>query len=75
MRTRLTALVALLVSEFVLAPLAPATEEPFAALAVERLADAKPIGDLALPGLDGRIVRLPQDVRGKVVLLGFFTTT
>lgn len=51
-----------------------AAEDPFAALAVQRLTSPSPAPDLALPGLDGRTVRL-KDFQGKVVLLGFFTTT
>lgn len=51
-----------------------AAEDPFAALAVQRFASPSPVPDLALPGLDGRTVRL-EDFQGKVVLLGFFTTT
>jgi hypothetical protein len=75
MEMRVMALVTLLVSGPLLAHTASAAEDPFAALRVERLADPKPMPELALPGLDGRIVKLPQELRGKVVLLSFFTTT
>jgi len=75
MEMRVMALVTLLVSGPLLAHPSSAAEDPFAALRVERLADSKPMPELALPGLDGRIVKLPQALLGKVVLLGFFTTT
>ncbi|MBI2878247.1 MAG: hypothetical protein HYY19_00805 [Candidatus Rokubacteria bacterium] len=48
--------------------------DPSAALGVERPARPGPAPELALPSLDGKVVRL-QDFRGQVVLLGFFTTT
>jgi len=51
-----------------------ATEDPFAAMGVQRPANPGPAPDLGLPGLDGRLVHI-RDFRGKVVLLGFFTTT
>ncbi len=50
------------------------TEELFAALGVQRPANPTSAPDLALPSLDGRTVHI-KDLRGKVVLLGFFTTT
>jgi len=50
------------------------TEDPFPAMGVQRPANPSPAPDLELPNLDGRRVRL-SDFRGKVVLLGFFTTT
>jgi cytochrome oxidase Cu insertion factor (SCO1/SenC/PrrC family) len=53
--------------------LAQAAEDPFDSLAVQRLAQQAPAPDLALPSLEGRTIHL-KDFRGKVVLLGFFTT-
>ena len=53
--------------------LAQALEDPFDSLAVQRLAQRAPAPDLALPSLQGKTVHL-KDFRGKVVLLGFFTT-
>lgn len=54
----------------------PATgaEDLFKAMAVQRPANPGSAPDLELPGLDGKTVLL-KDFRGKVVLLGFFTTT
>lgn len=52
----------------------PAAEDPFAAMAVQRPPKADPAPGLALPDLDGRTVHL-KDLRGRAVLLGFFTTT
>jgi cytochrome oxidase Cu insertion factor (SCO1/SenC/PrrC family) len=54
--------------------LAQAAEDPFDSLAVQRPAQPAPAPDLALPSLEGGMVNL-KDFRGKVVLLGFFTTT
>ena len=51
--------------------LAQTAEDPFDSLAVQRLAQRAP--DLALPSLEGKTLHL-KDFRGKVVLLGFFTT-
>jgi hypothetical protein len=53
---------------------APAAEDLLAALGVQRPTGPLPAPDLALPSLDGPAVRL-KDLRGKVVFLGFFTTT
>ncbi len=53
---------------------ASAAEDLFAALGAERLGTPRAAPDLALPSLDGGMVRL-KDLRGKAVLLGFFTTT
>lgn len=50
------------------------TEEIFAALGVQRPANPSPAPDLELASLEGRTVHI-KDFRGKVVLLGFFTTT
>ncbi len=49
--------------------------DPFEALGAEPLLEVKPGAALALPGLDGKIVRVPDQFKGKVVLLSFFTTT
>ena len=51
-----------------------ATEDPFAAMGVQRPANPSPAPDLELASLEGRTVHI-KDFRGKVVLLGFFTTT
>jgi cytochrome oxidase Cu insertion factor (SCO1/SenC/PrrC family) len=53
--------------------LAQAAEDPFDSLAVQRPAQRAPAPDLALPSLEGGMVNL-KDFRGKVILLGFFTT-
>jgi cytochrome oxidase Cu insertion factor (SCO1/SenC/PrrC family) len=53
---------------------AAGAEAIFAGLDVQQPATPTPAPDLALPDLNGRTVRL-SDLRGKVVLLGFFTTT
>lgn len=50
------------------------TEALFAELRVERRTEPAPAPALALPDLGGRTVRL-NDFRGRVVLLGFFSTT
>ncbi len=50
------------------------TEELFAAMGVQRPTNPSPAPDLALPSLDGGTIHL-KEFRGKVVLLGFFTTT
>jgi len=49
-------------------------KDPFEAMAVQRLAEPLPAPDVAFTALAGRGTRL-SDVGGKVVLLGFFTTT
>ena len=49
--------------------------DPFEALNAERLPEVKPSATLALPGPDGKVVRLPDDFKGKVILLSFFSTT
>jgi cytochrome oxidase Cu insertion factor (SCO1/SenC/PrrC family) len=53
--------------------LAQAAEDPFDSMAVQRPAQPELAPDLALPSLEGKTVQL-EDFRGKVVLLGFFTT-
>ncbi len=50
-----------------------AAPDPFEAMDVERAAGAPAAPDLAFQTLDGREIRL-HELRGKVVLLGFFTT-
>ena len=50
-----------------------AAGDPFEAMAVARVAEVAPAPDLAFQTLAGREVRL-HELRGKVVLLGFFTT-
>jgi len=59
----------------------PASSEPvqgakdlFAALRVHRPLSPTPAPDLALPTPEGRTIDI-KDFTGKVVLLGFFTTT
>ena len=71
-------LVSLALSAFVTVWGVASTEsaaDPFEALGVERPLEVKPSVALALPGLDGKVVRLPEEFKGKVVLLSFFTTT
>ena len=53
---------------------AAGTEELFARMGVQRPPNPAAAPDLSLPSLDGRTVSL-RDFRGKVVFLGFFTTT
>lgn len=50
------------------------TEDLFAAMGVQRPANPGPAPDLSLPSLDGGTFHL-KDFQGKVVLLGFFSTT
>ncbi len=50
-----------------------AAGDPFEAMGVDRVGEPVPAPDLAFRTLDGREVRL-HALRGKVVLLGFFTT-
>jgi hypothetical protein len=49
--------------------------DPFVELGVERPAEPRAMPELVLPDLGGRPVRLAEAFLGKVVLLGFFTTT
>ncbi|MBI2159307.1 MAG: hypothetical protein HYU25_02755 [Candidatus Rokubacteria bacterium] len=49
-------------------------KDPFDAMAVHRPAEPFAAPELVFTSLDGREARL-SDLRGKVVLLGFFTTT
>ncbi|MGH7359372.1 MAG: TlpA family protein disulfide reductase [Candidatus Rokuibacteriota bacterium] len=54
-------------------PGASVTRDPFDAMVIDRPAEALPAPDVAFRTLDGREVRV-GDLRGKLVLLGFFTT-
>ena len=55
------------------APAAPAAGPDFAAMQVQPYNPPKPAPAFALPDLQGKTVRL-EDLRGKVVLLFFWTT-
>lgn len=57
------------------APVATAggAKDPFDAMGVHRPAAPVPAPDLPFASLDGRAARL-RDLRGKVILFGFFTT-
>jgi hypothetical protein len=55
--------------------LAGAPGDPFTSLGGERQRELRTAPALSLPALDGGTVRLPQDFRGKAVLISFFTTT
>ena len=57
------------------AALASAAGDPFEAFAVQAVPEPAPSPMLSLPDLTGRVVAVPEEFRGKVVLLGFFTTT
>ncbi len=72
----LTSTVGLVITAVALGLGGPAlgTEDPFPAMGVQRPANPGPAPDLELPSLDGRRVHL-SEFRGKVVLLGFFSTT
>ncbi len=75
-RGLVTVIVALVIVGASVAPRGPAAgaEALFAELDVQRPPRLAPAPELALPDLNGRVVRL-NDLRGRVVLLGFFTTT
>ena len=62
---------------WLLAATAPlgAAGDPFEALGAQAIPEPTPIPALSLPDLTGRVVAVPEAFRGKVVLLGFFTTT
>ena len=49
-------------------------KDPFDAMAVHRPVEPFAAPELAFTSLDGREARL-SDFRGKVIVLGFFTTT
>lgn len=67
-------LVALALAVGVASALPSATAaDPYAAMGVDRPTRQGPAHELALPSLDGKLVRL-RDFQGKAVLLGFFTT-
>jgi cytochrome oxidase Cu insertion factor (SCO1/SenC/PrrC family) len=72
---RLAWIVGLMIAPLTLGSIgsAQAAEDPFDSMAVQRPAQPGPAPDLALPSLEGGMVDL-KDFRGKVVLLGFFTT-
>lgn len=78
--TRQVAIAALLATSLVTAVTlgsgrpAQGTEALFLRMGVQRTANPGPAPDLRLPSLEGKTVQL-KDFRGKVVLLGFFTTT
>lgn len=49
-------------------------KDPFDAMGVQRPGEPLPAPDLVFTTIDGRQARL-SELRGKVVLLGFFSTT
>lgn len=53
---------------------AETTKDPFDAMGVHRPLEAAPAPDVAFRTLDGHEVRV-RHLRGKVVLLGLFTTS
>jgi hypothetical protein len=76
MRGNMLVVAALAVVILAMTPaLAGAPGDPFASLGAERQPELRTAPALSLPALDGGTVRLPQDFRGKAVLLSFFTTT
>jgi hypothetical protein len=56
------------------AALGQGTKDPFDAMGVHRPAEPFPAPDLVFLTVEGRQARL-SELRGKVVVLGFFTTT
>jgi hypothetical protein len=52
---------------------AEVTRDPFEAMAIDRVTAPTPALDMGFRTLDGREVRV-GDLRGQLVLLGFFTT-
>lgn len=52
-----------------------AAGDPFEALGSQAIPEPAPSPSLSLPDLTGRVVAIPEEFRGKVMLLGFFTTT
>ena len=75
MALSLRGMVALGLTALALAARAGAGEDPFTALGVERIANPRPAPSIVFPDLNGRLVNVTEEFRGKVVLLGFFTTT
>jgi cytochrome oxidase Cu insertion factor (SCO1/SenC/PrrC family) len=73
MRVTASLIVGILIAGWA-APAAGGPEALFAELGVQRPRTPGSVPELALPDLNGRTVRL-TDLRGQVVLLGFFTTT
>jgi cytochrome oxidase Cu insertion factor (SCO1/SenC/PrrC family) len=75
-QTARSSLVALGLLFVVVAGAAPiwAADDPFVTMDVDRAGLPVPAPDLAFRSLDGQEVRL-RDLRGRVVLLGFFTTS
>lgn len=71
---RLTSAALFLIAAVPLFAQAGASKDPFDALGVHQPAEPFPAPDLTFRTLDGREARL-DELRGKVVLLGFFTTT
>lgn len=71
---RLAAVALLLVAAVPLIAEAGGSKDPFDALGVHRPAEPFPAPDLTFRTLDGREARL-KELSGKIVLLGFFTTT
>ncbi len=71
-----SSLITVVLSLLVVVGVAPARSagDPFAAMAVDRTGLPVPAPDIAFRSLEGREVRL-RDLRGRVVLLGFFTTS
>lgn len=57
------------------AGLGSAAGDQFAAMAVQTTPNPAPSPPLSLPDLAGRVVGVPEKFRGRVVVLGFFTTT
>jgi len=49
------------------------TRDPFDVMVIDRVSEPSPAPDVAFQTLDGGKVRV-GDLRGKLVLLGFFTT-
>jgi thiol-disulfide isomerase/thioredoxin len=60
-----------IVAELHLRHAGPGANEPATATAP---APGDPMPEIALPGLDGRIVRLPEDFRGRPLLLNFWAS-
>jgi len=71
---RVTSAALLLVAAVPLIAQAGGSKDPFDALGVHRPAEPFPAPDLTFRALEGREARI-GDLRGKIVLLGFFTTT